>query len=380
MDRFQGTILIPGSKSLTHRAHILASHSQSPCVLRNGLDSLDTKATQDALSFGNVDCHNSGTTLRLMTGQAAIRSETTQFTGDASLSVRPNGPLLEALQGAGAEVTGGPTLPYAIRGPVSAGNFRIPPQSSSQYGSSILLMAPFLNGDSTLTMETPVSSSPYLDLTVQMMQSVGLRVTRDDNQFHVPGNQSFSAAEIQVEGDWSTAAFPSVAAAITGGSVTLEGLHLDSAQGDKAILRVLSDFGATVDGCTISGGPLASPGAIDVSQIPDTFPALCVLAAAAEGTTTFTGGESLRAKESDRISAMITGLKAMGCQAEETPNGAIITGSPLHGASIESHGDHRIHMAFRVASLIAKGITTIDHPECVAVSYPAFHEDFARCT
>lgn len=376
---FNGTIQIPGSKSLTHRALILASHSRTPCKVVNGLESLDTAATAAGIGQGNVDCHNSGTTLRLMLGQAALRSGPTHFSGDESLSVRPNGPLLEALAGAGCKIAGGPTLPISVTGPAEAGKFFLPPQTSSQFGSSILLMSPFLEGDSELVMQKPVSSSPYLDLTVTMMQSVGLAVTRSENQFKVPGNQQFSASKIVVEGDWSTAAFPAVAAAITGGTVTLAGLNLDSAQGDKAILGLLEQFGCNVSGTTITGGELASPGTIDVAQTPDAFPALCILAAAAAGTTTFTGGHSLRAKESDRISAMVTGLQAMGCDAKETPEGAIITGGNLHGADIQSHGDHRIHMAFRVASLIAKGLTTIDHPECVAVSYPAFHDDFARC-
>jgi 3-phosphoshikimate 1-carboxyvinyltransferase len=376
---FNGTVQIPGSKSLTHRALILASHSLTPCTVVNGLESLDTAATAAGLGKTRVDCHNSGTTLRLMLGQAAIGSQQVQFSGDASLSVRPNGPLLAELAGAGCTITGGPTLPISVSGPAKASKFTLPARTSSQFGSSILLMAPFLTADSSLAMDEPVSSSPYLDLTVAMMQSVGLDVSSTGSKFLVPGNQTFAAAEIIVEGDWSTAAFPAVAAAITGGTVTLSGLNMDSAQGDKAILGFLEQFGCTISGTTITGGTLTSPGTVDVAQTPDAFPALCILAAASEGTTTFTGGHSLRAKESDRISAMVTGLRAMGCDAQETPEGAIIAGSPLVGAHITSHGDHRIHMAFRVASLIAKGLTTIDHPDCVAVSYPAFHADFARC-
>lgn len=377
---FDGTVHVPGSKSMTHRALILASRSKTPCEVVNGLDSLDTAATAAGLGQANVDCHNSGTTLRLLTGQAATGTRPVQFTGDASLSTRPNGPLLDALGAAGCTIEGGPTLPFSVQGPAKAGLFELPAETSSQFGSAILLAAPFLDGDSTLSMATPVASSPYLDITVQMMQGAGLDVTRDGNQFQIPGNQSFSAHQLHVEGDWSTAAFPAVAACITQGRVSLEGLRLDSVQGDRRVLHILSAFGANVEGTTIHGASLESPGTVDVSQMPDAFPALAILAACARGTTTFVGGAALRHKESDRIKAMVRGLQAMGCQATETAEGAIIEGGPLEGSNIQCEGDHRIHMAFRVASLVAKGLTTIDHPECVAVSYPDFYADLARCT
>lgn len=377
---FQGTVRVPGSKSMTHRALILASRSTTPCRVTNGLDSLDTAATAAGIGQEHVDCHNSGTTLRLLAGQAATRNTPVHFTGDASLSKRPNGPLLDALEDAGCTIVGGPTLPFSVQGPARPCTFRMPPLTSSQFGSSILLAAPFLDGDSELIMEEPVASSPYLDITVQMMQSVGLQVSRHENRFQVPGDQAFAASEIAVEGDWSTAAFPAVAASITGGNVNLQGLRLDSVQGDKQILSTLSSFGAKVDGTHIRGDALDSPGSVDVAQMPDAFPALAVLAACAAGTTTFVGGSSLRHKESDRIQAMVRGLQSMGCNARETDDGAVIEGGALHGAAIQCEGDHRIHMAFRVASLVAKGLTTIDHPECVAVSYPDFYADLARCT
>ncbi len=376
-----GTVRVPGSKSITHRAHILAALGHAR--VEGALDAADTRATADAMArypeLGHVDCGNSGTTLRLLTGLAARLDAPVSFSGDPSLSGRPNGPLLDALARAGATIRGGPTLPYTIEGPIQPGAFTLPANVSSQYASSLLLALPFLEGDSTLRLEKPIASRPYIAITLAMMADAGLEVHAADGVYHIPGNQSVKAACIRVEGDWSTAAFPLVAGAIAG-AVTVEGLRLDSPQGDKKILAFLEAFGAEVEvgtSVTASAGALRGTD-VDVFDTPDLFPALAALAACATGTTTFTGGTSLRDKESDRIAAMAEGLTAMGVRCQETDDGLLVQGNPdaLKPATVHGHHDHRIHMALSLLGLRC-GVTVTD-AESVGVSYPDFHIDMRR--
>jgi len=411
--RIDGTLRAPPSKSETHRAYLLAAQSDLPCRVRSPLRSEDTQATLYALhAMGArivlqdddvqflpaplrapttaLDCANSGTTLRLLTVFATRFGHDVTLTGDASLRGRPNGPLLDALVGLGARVTSDSgKAPITVRGPIRSGAVRLPPRSSSQYASALLLGLAVLPGPSTVELQAPVSSSPYLDVTLASARHFGLRIAEaprpndGGRRFDLPGGDVPRAERVNVEGDWSAAAFPLVAAAITGGRVTVTALRADSPQGDRAILDQLGSFGAKVRHdeagvtCESPGaGGLSSPGTVDVAATPDLFPALCVLAACARGTTTFTGGASLRAKESDRIQAMAAGLRQMGIECRERPDGLEVVGGRLGGATVASLGDHRIHMAFAVAGLAASGTTTVDDPSCAAVSYPGFHKAF----
>lgn len=396
-----GTVRAPPSKSVTHRAHLLAAHTTGEAVVEDPLRAADTDTTLDclrrlgadlreqegAVRFGppdwhaaELDCANSGTTLRLLLGLAARITQPTRFDGDASLRARPNRPLLEALRRRGAHVEGTDTLPLTVRGPIAPGEYALPANVSSQYASSLLLSLPFLGGDSTVRMTPPVSSRPYLHVTMQTAAAFGLRIEAEGDAFHVDGGQSVGDARYAVEGDWSGAAFPLVAAAVTGGTVTVEGLREDSAQGDRAVLDVLRSFGARVQGTTVTGGDLRSPGTVDVRATPDLFPALCVLAACTEGRTTFTGGAALRHKESDRIVAMADGLTRLGIRVEQRPDGLVVEGGRLRRGSVQGFHDHRIHMAFCVAGLASEGPVTVTHAASAAVSYPGFHDQLRSLT
>lgn len=406
-----GTVRAPGSKSETHRAFLLAAQSVEPCLVRSPLLSADTQATLaclhamgarlhlDAGADGSVqflpaglrpprealDCRNSGTTLRLLAATAARFATDVTLTGDDSLRGRPNGRLLDALASLGVRCSSADgKAPLTVRGPLRSGAVTFPPGTSSQFASALLLSLPFVAGSSTVDLQPPVSSAPYLDVTLELASAFGLHIGREEHpgrRFHVPGRQQAKATSHAVSGDWSGAAFPLVAAAITGGRVTVQGVRADSPQGDRAITDFLRAFGAKVtvaaDSVTAEGGALASPGTVDVRATPDLFPALCVLAACSRGTTTFTGGAALRAKESDRITAMADGLRRMGIACDERPDGIAVTGGRLRGASVASLGDHRIHMAFAVAGLAAEGTTLVDDPACAAVSYPGFHDAMA---
>jgi 3-phosphoshikimate 1-carboxyvinyltransferase len=407
--RIDGTLRAPPSKSETHRAYLLAAQSDLPCRVRSPLRSEDTQATlsclhdlgarlhlqDDDVQFlpapwrapkQALDCRNSGTTLRLLTVAAARVGHDVVLTGDESLRNRPNAPLLEALTALGARVSSdGGKAPITVRGPLRSGVVSLPPRSSSQYASALLLGLALLPGPSTVELQAPVASSPYLDVTLASARAFGLRITEalmpaGGRRFDLPGGDVPRTDRVNVEGDWSAAAFPLVAAAITAGRATVTAVRQDSPQGDRAIVDLLRSFGAKVrhdeSGITCEGpatGGLASPGTVDVAATPDLFPALCILAACSRGTTTFTGGSSLRAKESDRIRAMAVGLTQMGITARERPDGLEVDGGLLRGATVASLADHRIHMAFAVAGLAANGTTTIDDPGCAAVSYPGFH-------
>lgn len=411
--RIDGAVTVPGSKSVTHRSFLLAAQSTKPCTVTSPLLSADTWATlscllalgarfrldserPEAVQFQPMpfaaphqalDCANSGTTLRLMAGTAARLTQPITLTGDASLQSRPNGTLLDALSSLGVRATSNVgKAPLTVRGPLRSGAVTLPPASSSQFASSLLLALPFVAGASTLTMAPPVSSSPYLDVTLDVAARAGLRIAEDaasGRTFRFSGNQSVTATELPVDGDWSSAAFLFAAAAVTGGGITVHGLDAASRQGDRRILNLLASFGADVllrsDGVRVNGGSLETPGEINVAATPDLFPVLCVVAAASRGCTTFTGGASLRSKETDRIASMAQGLRAMGIKVQEQPDGLQVEGGRLQGASVASHGDHRIHMAFAVAGLAARGLTRIDDATCADVSYPGFHDALSAC-
>ena len=401
-----GTVRVPGSKSETHRAFLLAAQSETPCLVEAPLRSEDTNATLACLHAlgarlhleedgGNVrflpsplrppraalDCRNSGTTLRLLTAASARFGAAVTLTGDASLCARPNGALLDALTELGATCRSADgKAPVTVRGPLRAGDVTLPPRTSSQFASALLLALAGVPGTSTVALAAPVSSSPYLDVTLAIAASFGVRIEEEafaGRRFRVTGPQVPHAQRHVVQGDWSAAAFPLVAAAITGGRVRVEGLAHDSRQGDRAIVDHLRSFGAEVrmqdSAVELSAGALQSPGTVDVAATPDLFPALAVLAARSRGRTTFTGGGALRHKESDRIAAMADGLRRMGATVRETPDGLEVDGGALRGATVASLGDHRIHMALAVAGLAATGTTTIDDPSCADVSWPGFH-------
>ncbi len=397
-----GIVSVPGSKSFTHRTYVLAAQSDRPCTIVNPLRAADPDATLAALhhlgaqmevgprhvSFVPaalkapatvLDLQTAGTGLRLVTALAARLAAPVALTGDASLRQRPNGPLLDALRALGAHVEARDgRAPYTVRGPIRPGHVTLPAAISSQYASALLLSLPMLEGPSRLILTRPVHSRPYLDITRQCMDAFALR-TEGDDDLTIPGAQVPRCPRFEVPADWSTAAFPLAAAAITGGTVTAQGPRPDDLQGDRRILELLASFGAIVDAATntVSGAPLTSPGTIDIAATPDLFPVLCAVAAVATGTTTFVGGAALRHKETDRIHAMAVGLGRMGIQCLETPDGLVIEGGKPQGAEVDAFDDHRIHMAFYVLGLAAAGETRITHPECVRISYPGFHDDMA---
>ncbi len=406
------TLAVPSSKSVTHRALLLAALSSCPCRVEApllGADCLSTLSALEALGarifrdgddlcFSPIadlrppqqplDCGNSGTSLRLLAGQVARLHQPVRLSGDASLRARPNGPLLDALEtlGARCQSTGG-RAPLEILGPIQPGTLHLGPQLSSQYASSLLLALALLPGPSRLHLQAPIASRPYLDLTEDIARAFGLHWTRREDatglRLEIPGGQRPRRARYRVDGDWSGAAFPLVAAMLTGQPLRLSGLDPEALQGDRAILPILERFGARLSWqngllCFIPG-PMQAPGRIDLGATPDLFPALCALAAVAPGPTELSGAPSLRHKECDRITAMALGLGQLGLPVHELADGLRFVGSgqPRAGA-VNSFDDHRIYMAFRILGLRAQGPMAVSGAGCEAVSYPAFEAQLRK--
>ncbi len=402
-----GTVRAPPSKSVTHRAFLLAAQSSDGCLVRAPLLAGDTLATLRCLeqigarcslegadvrfspaslrpSAGVLDCGNSGTTMRFLAATTARFPVACTLTGDASLRQRPMAALLSALANLGVACRSRDArAPLTVQGPLRPGAAVVDGAMGSQSASALLLSLPFLPGASTVVVPPPAVSKPYLDVTCDVAAQAGLDLGRDAAQglrFEVPGGQRVTARQLHVEGDWSAAAFPLTAAAVTGAKVDVTGLNPASCQGDRAIVDSLRAFGCTVgadaERVTCSSGPLHGAGTIDVSQTPDLFPILAILAAASRGTTRLVGGAHLRGKETDRIAAMREGLTRMGISVTETPDGLDVVGGTLRGAAVDAHGDHRVHMAFVVAALEA-GTSTVTGVASAATSYPDFHRAMA---
>lgn len=393
----QGTTPAPPSKSVTHRALFGALIAGGGTIPRP-LWSEDTKATLAALrAFGaqviatdveavvrapspqaaEIDAQNSGTTLRLATAIAALADGTSRLTGDDSLLERPIGPLVDALEQLGATArcrkSGKP--PVEVTGPIEGGKAAMPGDVSSQFVSGLLLAAPRMPDGLTLELTTPLTSAPYVDLTVGTLEQLGVTVERDGDTFRVEP-QTPHRAKLPIPGDYSAAAFGLVAGAIAGGPVTVTNLARDSAQGDRAVGEILERFGCPVDrdGDTLTVQQADPEGArVDLGDTPDLFPPLAALAAVSEGETVLEGAPHLKDKESDRIQAMVDGLTALGVDATALDDGARITGGPVAGGTVDNRGDHRIQMAFAVVALAADEPVTIEGPtQAHAVSYPGF--------
>ena len=409
----QGTVTVPGDKSITHRALILSALAEGQSRITGssqGEDCLNTLRALRQLGVeireipeglevegkglwglsepANVlDCGNSGTGLRLLAGVLAGQRFFSVLTGDASLRSRPMGRVVKPLQLMGAKIAGrkgGDLAPLAIQGqelkPVSYDS----PVASAQIKSCVLLAGLFAQG---ITVVTEPQKSR--DHTERMFAYLGIPYQEHDTRIEVQGHRSFQAKPIDVPGDISAAAFFMVAATIIPGSdvlVTNVGLN----PGRTGILEVLLSMGANISVLNPrdqSGEPVGDLRirsaklrgmAIGHEMVPktiDEFPILCVAAALADGETRITGAKELRVKETDRIQAMATELQRMGVSIQEKPDGLVIQGKAiLKGAACRSYGDHRVAMSLAVAGLAAEALVSVDDVDCIETSFPCFHD------
>lgn len=399
-------VTAPPSKSYTHRALMmafLAGDSQVGHPLW-GADTLATRACLGTLG-GDLrgeatvrvtrgplrppddvlNVMNSGTTLRLLSGVCALLDGASVLTGDASIRGRPMQPLLDALEALGARARStrrDGKAPIVVEGPMAGGEARLPGDVSSQFVSSLLMACPLARKDTRVALTSPLKSRPYVEVTLAMLRHFGVNVEADGEDFHVPSGQAYRPASFRVPGDYSSAAFPLVAGAVTGSKVAVKGLAPEWPQGDRFILEALRQMGAKVKesgGSATLHAEQLHGAELDLGDTPDLFPILCIAGAYARGTTVLKGAPQLRFKESDRIKAMAAGLKTMGVKHRETEDGIVIEGGkPLRGGAIETHEDHRILMAFSIAALRAKGPVRLSEHESFAVSYPTFLDDLRR--
>ncbi|MHB8585113.1 MAG: 3-phosphoshikimate 1-carboxyvinyltransferase [Thermoplasmatota archaeon] len=435
----RGTVPAPPSKSYTHRALFLGLLardsfvaepllSEDPLATLTAIRALGARVeeTQKGLRIQGarsergiqapddiLDARNSGTTLRLGAPISALANGTAVWTGDASLRKRPMQPLLESLGSLGVDAfstRGNGCAPVVVRGPMVGGKTAIAGDVSSQFVSGLLLAGTGAPKGLEISITTPLKSRPYVEITLAMIRAFGGRAEESAPSgrsgaasgsagaaetlasFEVAGAQDLKGTQYRVPGDWSSAAFPLAAAAITGGDVTVTNLDPLSEQGDKRILDALRAFGAIVeerkDGARVTTSARSEGHGLhgitfDLSDTPDMFPILCAVAAHANGPSTLRGAKHLRFKESDRIAAMVRNLHRMGVQCEELEDGAVIHGDPkrVHGHSgapdsLDTEEDHRILMALAVCALGAKGPTRIADDASFAVSYPRFPDAF----
>ena len=378
-----GEVVIPPSKSAAHRA-LICSFLSSGGTVKPIINSKDMQATIgviEALKQGKstLDCIESGSTLRFMIPVAAALGRNVTFTGQGSLLDRTIGEYLELLPKHNVSVKSDGTLPIEIKGRLENGSYEVSGDVSSQYITGLLLALPTLDGDSAILLKTPLQSKPYVDMTIKVMSDYGVEIKETDFGYLIHGGQTFKKIDYTVEGDWSHSAFFLVAGAI-GGDVTVSGLNMDTAQGDKAILSVLKSFGAQLEindsRVRCVKGKLEGT-EIDATNIPDLVPVIAVLAAFSGGQTVIKGAQRLRFKESDRIESVVKNLRLIGADVTETDDGMIINGgAKLHPAKLKGYNDHRIVMAFSIAALFLDGETVIDDALSINKSYPSFFEDY----
>ncbi len=378
-----GEIVAPPSKSAAHRA-LVCSFLAGGGTVKPIIDSNDMRATVGVIRAlkndeKELNCIESGSTMRFMIPVAAALGKEVTFVGEGSLLSRTLGEYMTLLPQHNVKVKSDGFLPLEISGKLTNGSYEVNGDVSSQYITGLLMALANTDGDSAVILKTPLQSKPYVDMTIKVMADFGVHITETDFGYLIHGNQKFRQLDYTVEGDWSQAAFFLVAGAL-GGRVMVKGLDINSTQGDKEILQVLKRFGAKVvfDDTTATAEKSKLVGTdINAENIPDLVPVLAVLAAFAKGKTVIYGAERLRYKESNRIESVVTNLKLMGVDAEETADGIIINGgNRLTGNALKGFNDHRIVMAFSVAALFADGKTTIDDAMSINKSYPDFFEDY----
>lgn len=410
--RLQGTLTIPSSKSQTLRALLFAFLASGKSTVKFPLASPDTEAMiQACRSLGGtfrqqtnaievegvggrpvradnvIDAGNSGIVLRFCSAVGALAQHPVVITGDRSIRYqRPMRPLLHALAQLGASalsMRGDGYAPVIIQGPITGG-VAVLEGKDSQFVSALLIAATCI--EKPLTLHVKQSGElPWVAMTLDWLQQLGVACEHENfSVYQLRGCAGFKGFHYSVPGDFSSAAFPLAAALITGSEITLANLDIDDVQGDKKLLEIVQAMGADlVIDRAARQVHIKACGAlrgieIDVNPVIDAVPILAVLGTFAEGTTTLYNGAVARCKESDRINVICSELRKMGAQMEERQDGMVIHHSPLRGAVVESHHDHRIGMSLAVAGMGASGKTIVQDVDCIAKSYPDFLVSFQK--
>jgi 3-phosphoshikimate 1-carboxyvinyltransferase len=407
-------VRVPGSKSLTNRALIVAALAQGPSTLLGALDSDDTRVMVESLKRLGIGVDhtpenatirvegcdgrfpvreaelyvaNSGTSLRFLTAMVATGQGTFRLDGTARMRQRPVADLLQALNGLGADCksdlnTGCPPVTVKTGG-LDGGFAFVKGDVSSQFLSGLLMALPYSQRPSTVEVDGVLVSQPYVAMTLEVMEAFGVRISNRKNRRFEITPAHYKGRPYSIEPDASAASYFFALAAITGGTVTVEGLGSKSVQGDLGFVDVLEHMGCRVErsshATTVTGGPLRGVD-VDMNAISDTVMTLGVVALFASGFTRIRNVGHIRHKETDRIAALAAELRKLGATVDEQPEGLLIfppQGGKLAPAKIATYDDHRMAMSFALAGVKAGGVTILD-PSCVAKTYPGFWDDLAR--
>lgn len=388
----RGNLSIPASKSCAHRAVICAALADGVSTLSGITMSKDIEATISSMtalgaSFeingdivtvkgisdsidgtAEIDCNESGSTLRFIMPVAAALGVKSVFIGKGRLPQRPIDIYKRELKNHGITFHT-EEMPYEISGVLTGGKYEIEGNVSSQFITGLLFALPLAKEDSEIIMTSHLESRPYVDITIDILRRYGIEISETENSFLIKGNQKYTPYDEHIEGDYSQAAFFFVANAL-GSDVNILNLKEDSVQGDKAITDIIAD--------TLKNGSVTGFKA-DCSDIPDLVPILSVLGAYGNMPSTIYNAERLRIKESDRLAACADMLNNLGGNVTVTSDGLeIMPTNGLNGGTIDSYGDHRIVMAAAIAALNCKGDVIIKGAEAAEKSYPTFFEDYVK--
>jgi len=406
-----GIVKASSSKALTHRALIAASLSDGRSRIKDPLICDDILATIVACRMmgaeisrsGNgafgvqgrskpltpsdvINCRDSAATMRFIAPVSALADGITVLTGGESLRRRPMEPLLQALRQLSVQCysvksDGCPPL-VVFGGGIEGGNASIRGDISSQFISGLLFALPMARADTSIILSTPLESSPYVDMTLDILLKHGIEieVQQPYSGFRVPCGQRYVPANHAIEGDYSSAAFLMAAAVATGSHIKIENLWKNTLQGDRLIVSVLEKMGVQIavgrDSVEVQGARSLEAVDIDLRDTPDLVPVSTVLGCLARGKSLIRGVKRLRFKESDRTAALVSELGKLGADVEALNDVIVINGGKkLRGTELDSHGDHRIAMACAVAALKAERTTVVHGIECINKSYPDFVRD-----
>lgn len=411
IEKIDGEVNLPGSKSLSNRALLLAALAQGTTTITNLLESDDTHhmlntlkqlgveyrlsddktecsvlgkaGTIDSESIQELFLGNAGTAMRPLCAALCLGKGTYVLTGEPRMKERPIGHLVDALREAGAHISylekeGYPPLKIEANG-LQGGDVKIDGAISSQFLTALLMAAPLAKNNTHITIIGELVSKPYIDITLDIMKKFGVEVTHDNYKtFHVKGGQTYKAVErYMVEGDASSASYFLAAAAIKGGTVKVTGIGKNSIQGDVQFVDVLENMGATVEWgdeyISVSRGQLHAVD-MDFNHIPDAAMTIATTALFAEGTTTLRNIYNWRVKETDRLYAMATELRKVGAEVEEGEDYLkIMPPKVLKHAAIDTYDDHRMAMCFSLLALDPVSVT-INEPECTAKTFPTYFD------
>ena len=403
-----GTVRAPGSKAYTHRALVASLLSQGETIIQGASECDDAHRTLEAIrslgarvqvqngrivSSGTeklascidpIDCGESGTSLRFLTAIAGTSPTRTTLRASKSLAKRPLEPLLKAIEtlGASTTISGNKNgSEVKVQGPLKGGEAWIPGNISSQFISGLLFATPLATTDVTIHVNGRLESRPYVEMSLDVLKRHGISIDVEDNDFHIPAPQKYTATSHDVPGDFSSAAFLIAGAGIAGEEITISGLNPGSVEPDAVFLKVVDQMGLDIRkvGQTLEvKGSELKPFVFDAINNPDLVPPLEVLGCFAQGTSEIRGVERLRYKETNRLQTIPAELGKMGAKVSVSDDVVKVSGGGMVGCALDSKHDHRVAMSCAIASIGASGDSSIRNAEAVSKSYPEFFQDLIR--